>query len=73
MHLLRLELCRAFIGDEPAEAAIVQNQALQRDVYATLKALVVDYHDSAVQKLTQQESHLLPAALLKCRLARSET
>ena len=65
MHLLRLELCRAFIGDEPAEAAIVQNQALQRDVYATLKALVVDYHDSAVPQL--------PAALLKCRLARSET
>ncbi len=39
-------------------------------VYHTLKSLVVDYHDSAVP---QQESHLLPAALLKCRLARSET
>jgi hypothetical protein len=34
VHLLRRGLCTAYIGDEPAEAAIVQNQALQGDVYA---------------------------------------
>ena len=34
VHLLRRGLCTAHIGDEPAEAAIVQSQALQGDVYA---------------------------------------
>jgi len=113
VHLLRRGLCSAFIGDEPAEAAIVQNLALQGDVYAfgvsldaikelldvatgwrrvsapkpvglllgaaveqqtglsmnyetvvyhTLKTPVVDYHDTAVQRLAQQDSHLLTAA-----------
>ena len=30
VHLLRRGLCSAYIGDEPDEAAIVQNQALQK-------------------------------------------
>ena len=30
VHLLRRGRCSAYIGDEPAEAAIVQNQLLQR-------------------------------------------
>jgi predicted GNAT family acetyltransferase len=34
MHMLRRGLCCAFIGDEPSEAAIVQNQAFPGDVYA---------------------------------------
>ena len=34
VHLLRRGLCSAFIGDEPAEAAIVQSRAFPGDVYA---------------------------------------
>jgi hypothetical protein len=113
VHLLRRGLCSAYIGDEPAEAAIIQNQALQGDVYAfgvspdairelldvatgwrrvnvpkpvsrllgaaveqqtglsmsyetivyhSLKSPVVTYRDTAVHRLTQQDSHLLTAA-----------
>jgi hypothetical protein len=113
VHLLRRGLCSAYIGDEPAEAAIVQNQTLQGDVYAfgvspdairelldvatgwrrvnapkpvsrllgaaveqqtglnmkyetvvyhTLNSPVVGYRDTAVHRLTPQDSHLLTAA-----------
>jgi predicted GNAT family acetyltransferase len=34
VHLLRRGLCCAFIGDEPSEAVIVQNEANPGDVYA---------------------------------------